>query len=115
MEQELPLVLNITIALTIAVIGGVVASTLKQSPILGYLLAGVIIGPFTPGFVGDHEQITALADVGVIFLMFALGVAFSIKDLVRFRNVAVFGVIIQVSLTMLGAWAIGLATGWSQL
>src|SRR5688572_5871057 len=89
MINEGPLVLNVAIALGIAVAGGFLASWLRQSPIFGYLLAGVAIGPFTPGFVGDREQIALLADVGVIFLMFGLGVAFSLKDLARLRGVKI--------------------------
>ena len=89
----------------IAVAGGFAASWLRQSPILGYLLAGVIIGPFTPGFVGDREQIAVLADVGVIFLMFGLGVAFSLKDLARVRAIATIGTIVQVALTIVGGLA----------
>jgi monovalent cation:H+ antiporter-2, CPA2 family len=102
MNDEIPLVLNVAVALAIAVAGGFAASALRQSPILGYLLAGVIIGPFTPGFVGDHEQIAALADVGVIFLMFGLGVAFSLKDLARVRALATIGTVVQVVLTIAG-------------
>jgi monovalent cation:H+ antiporter-2, CPA2 family len=115
MDHPAPLVLNVAIALAIAVAGGFAASWLRQSPILGYLLAGVIIGPFTPGFVGDPQQIAVLADVGVIFLMFGLGVAFSIKDLARVRATATFGTIVQVVLTVLGGFAAGLALGWSAL
>src|SRR5882757_7357663 len=100
MTQDFSLVLNITVALTVAACGGFVAAWLRQSPIVGYLLAGVAIGPFTPGFVGDREAITALADVGVIFLMFALGVAFSLKDLARIGKVALYGTLIQVVLTL---------------
>ena len=112
MGQQIPLILNVTIALAIAVAGGFAASWLRQSPILGYLLAGVLIGPFTPGFVGDHEQIAALAEVGVIFLMFGLGVAFSLKDLARMRALATVGTIIQVILTIAGGIAAGLMLGW---
>lgn len=115
MDHPAPLVLNVAIALAIAVAGGFAASWLRQSPILGYLVAGVIIGPFTPGFVGDRQQIAVLADVGVIFLMFGLGVAFSIKDLARVRATATIGTIVQVVLTVLGGLAAGLAMGWSAL
>ena len=108
MTTEIPLILNVAVALAIAVAGGFTASWLKQSPILGYLLAGVLIGPFTPGFVGNREQIAALADVGVIFLMFGLGVAFSLKDLGRVRGVATVGTLIQVLLTIAG----GVGVGW---
>ena len=115
MNHEIPLVLNVAIALGIAVAGGFLASWLRQSPIFGYLLAGVAIGPFTPGFVGNREQIALLADVGVIFLMFGLGVAFSLKDLARVRNIATFGTIIQVALTIGGGMAAGYLLGWSSM
>jgi CPA2 family monovalent cation:H+ antiporter-2 len=115
MNHEIPLVLNVAMALAIAVAGGFVASWLRQSPILGYLLAGVVIGPFTPGFVGDRSQIAVLADVGVIFLMFGLGVAFSLKDLARVRALATIGTCVQVLLTILGGVAAGLAMGWGAL
>lgn len=115
MSHDLPLIFNVAIALAIAVAGGFIASWLRQSPILGYLLAGVVIGPFTPGFAGDREQIAELAEVGVIFLMFALGVAFSLKDLARVRRIAVGGTVIQVVLTMLGGWLLARALGWSSL
>ena len=115
MPHDLPLIFNVAIALTIAVAGGFIASWLRQSPILGYLLAGVLIGPFTPGFVGNREQIAELAEVGVIFLMFALGVVFSLKDLARVRRIAVGGTVIQVFLTVVGGWLLGRALGWSSL
>jgi monovalent cation:H+ antiporter-2, CPA2 family len=115
MTDETPVVLNVAVALAIAVAGGFVASRLRQSPILGYLLAGVIIGPFTPGFVGNREQIGALADVGVIFLMFGLGVAFSLRDLGRLRAIATVGTIVQVALTVAGGIVLAAIMGWSVL
>ena len=115
MDHSTPLVLNVAVALAIAVAGGFAASWLRQSPILGYLLAGVLIGPFTPGFVGNREQIASLADVGVIFLMFALGVAFSLKDLARVRNIATIGTLVQVLLTICGGMVAGSVLGWSNL
>jgi CPA2 family monovalent cation:H+ antiporter-2 len=111
MHSTAPLLLNVTVALAIAVAGGIAASRLRQSPILGYLLAGIVVGPFTPGFVANRDQIAALADVGVIFLMFGLGVAFSLKDLARVRAVATLGTIVQVTLTILGGMTAGLAMG----
>ena len=115
MTQHIPLVLNVAVALAVAVAGGFVASRLRQSPIIGYLVAGVLIGPYTPGFVGNREQIAALAEVGVIFLMFGLGVAFSLKDLARVRATATIGTIIQVVLTMLGGFLFGYVLGWGVL
>jgi CPA2 family monovalent cation:H+ antiporter-2 len=115
MNHEIPLVLNVAVALAIAVAGGFLASWLRQSPIFGYLLAGVAIGPFTPGFVGDHDEIAQLADVGVIFLMFGLGVAFSLKDLARVRATATLGTAVQVVLTIVGGTLAGMAMGWGVL
>jgi monovalent cation:H+ antiporter-2, CPA2 family len=115
MTHEIPLVLNVAVALAIAVAGGFAASALRQSPILGYLLAGVLIGPFTPGFVGDREQIAVLADVGVIFLMFGLGVAFSLKDLARVRALATIGTTVQVLLTIAGGVVGSLILGASAM
>lgn len=115
MNHEIPLVLNVAVALAIAVAGGFLASWLRQSPIFGYLLAGVAIGPFTPGFVGNREQIGQLADVGVIFLMFGLGVAFSLKDLARVRATATIGTTVQVVLTILGGVVAGIAIGWGPM
>ena len=115
MNHDVPLVLNVAIALGIAVAGGFLASWLRQSPIFGYLLAGVAIGPFTPGFVGDREQIALLADVGVIFLMFGLGVAFSLKDLGRVRALATIGTTVQVALTITGGVLAGVVMGWGPM
>lgn len=112
MTPELQLIFNITIALGIALAGGLLANALRQSPILGYLMAGVLIGPFTPGFVGDREQIAALAEVGVIFLMFALGVAFSLKELARIKGPAIGGAVGQVVATILCGVGLGMALGW---
>ncbi|MBL8268192.1 cation:proton antiporter [Steroidobacter sp.] len=115
MNHEIPLVLNVAVALAIAVAGGFLASWLRQSPIFGYLLAGVFIGPFTPGFAGNREQIALLADVGVIFLMFGLGVAFSLKDLARVRATATIGTTVQVVLTIAGGTVAGIVMGWGAL
>src|SRR5215211_7889012 len=115
MSHEHQLVFNLTVAIAIALAGGLVAHWLRQSPILGYLLAGVLIGPFTPGFVGNREQIAGLADVGVIFLMFALGGPCTLKDLARVRNIATFGTLVQVLLTIAGGMLAGVVLGWSEL
>lgn len=112
MSQELHLLVNIAVAVAVALVGGLLAHSLRQPVIVGYLLAGVVIGPFTPGFTGDHEQIAALAEVGVIFLMFALGIEFSLADLARVRNVALIGTSVQVLLTLAAGLGLGFALGW---
>src|SRR6202011_4074781 len=86
--------------------------SLRQPVIVGYLLAGVVIGPFTPGFTGDREQIAALAEVGVIFLMFALGIEFSLAGLARVRAVALIGTVVQVLLTLAAGIGLGVVLGW---
>jgi monovalent cation:H+ antiporter-2, CPA2 family len=112
MSAELHLLLNVTMAVVIALIGGVLALRLRQPVIVGYLVAGVVIGPFTPGFNGDQHQIAALAEIGVIFLMFALGIEFSLKELARVKGVALGGTTIQVLLTIAAGIALGRLVGW---
>lgn len=112
MNEELSLILNVTAAIAIALLGGLLAHRLKQPAIVGYLLAGVAIGPFTPGFHGDQRQIAALAEVGVVFLMFALGIEFSLKELARVRAVAVAGTMLQVLITMAIGYGLGALFGW---
>src|SRR5215210_2674688 len=112
MSHELHLILNVAIAVGVALVGGLIAHALRQPVIVGYLLAGIVIGPFTPGFIGDRAQIAGLAEVGVIFLMFALGIEFSLKDLARVRNVAVLGTTLQILLTIGAGVGLGAALGW---
>lgn len=112
MGFTLPLMVNLTVAVAVAFGAGVLASWLRLSPIIGYLAAGIVVGPFTPGFVADRELIAALADVGVVLLMFALGIAFSLRDLARVGGPAIVGSLLQVALTILGGWLIATALGW---
>ncbi|CAA9546622.1 MAG: Inner membrane protein YbaL, KefB/KefC family, partial [uncultured Thermomicrobiales bacterium] len=112
MHAEFGLILNVAAAVAVALVGGLLAHRLGQPTIVGYLLAGVAIGPFTPGFVGDLAQIAALAEVGVIFLMFALGIEFSLKELARVKGVALLGTAVQVLLTLGTGLGFGLLLGW---
>ncbi len=112
MSEELHLITNVAIAVTVALIGGLVAHRLRQSVIVGYLLAGVAIGPGTPGFVGDRGEIAALAEVGVLFLMFALGIEFSLKELARVKGVAIVGTSAQVLLLIAAGVGLGALFGW---
>jgi CPA2 family monovalent cation:H+ antiporter-2 len=93
--HDLSLISTIAAAFTAAWLLGLLTQRLKLSPIVGYLLAGVLIGPHTPGFVGDQAIANQLAEVGVILLMFGVGLHFHLKDLLAVRNVAVPGAVVQ--------------------
>lgn len=111
--HDLPLLINITVALIAAFLGGMIARRIGLPTIVGYLLAGIVIGPFTPGFVGDTETIQQLAELGVIFLMFGVGLHFSLKQLWRVRNIAIPGAAIQTLLATLAGLGLSQLWGWS--
>ena len=108
MEHHTPLIAAIVGAIVLAFILGAVAQRLRISPLVGYLLAGVAVGPFTPGFVADQGLITELAEIGVILLMFGVGLHFSLKDLLAVKSIAIPGAIGQIAVATLLGW--GLAT-----
>lgn len=113
MHQEFPILFNIAMALLAAFAGGLLARFLKLPAIVGYLLAGVAIGPFTPGFIGDLSTIQQLADLGVIFLLFDVGLHFSLHDLWAVRDTVLPGALIQlVAITSIGLLLASL-WGWS--
>jgi monovalent cation:H+ antiporter-2, CPA2 family len=101
MIHEYPLVAAIVIGLGLAFVFGTLANRLKLSPLVGYLLAGVAVGPFTPGFIADSHLTLQLAEIGVILLMFGVGMHFSLRDLMSVRAVAVPGALLQVALSSL--------------
>jgi CPA2 family monovalent cation:H+ antiporter-2 len=111
--HDVPLIATIAVSLAFAFVGGLLAVRLRLPPLVGYLLAGIVVGPFTPGFVADAHLAPQLAEIGVILLMFGVGTHFSIRDLIAVRGVALPGAFTQIVVaTALGA---GLATlwGWS--
>src|SRR4029078_3895885 len=111
--HDVPLIATIAVSLAFAFVGGLVAVRLRLPPLVGYLLAGIVVGPFTPGFVADAHLAPQLAEIGVILLMFGVGTHFSIRDLIAVRGVALPGAFTQIVVaTVLGA---GLASlwGWS--
>ncbi len=113
MHDETSLIALIAVGLAFAFLGGYAAVRLGLSPIIGYLLAGIAIGPFTPGFVGEAHLASQLADIGVILLMFGVGMHFSVRDLWAVRSIAVPGAIIQIlTATALGT-GVALFWGWS--
>lgn len=113
MHHDLSLLLNITVVLCVAFVGGFVARKLGMPTLAGYLLAGLAIGPFTPGFVGDISDISQLAELGVIFMMFGVGLHFSLKDLWEVRGVAIPGAIAQIVLATGMSVILTRFWGWS--
>src|SRR5262245_51514306 len=111
--HDVPLLVNIGVALSAALLGGLVARRLGVPTLVGYLLAGMAIGPFTPGFVGDMDAIRQLAELGVIFLMFGVGLHFSLRDLWRVRAAAVPGAIAQMTVATVFGALLARAWGWN--
>lgn len=115
MPHSLPLITTLVGSLVLAFIFGMLAHRLRLSPMVGYLIAGVLCGPFTPGYVADSEIAPELAELGVILLMFGVGLHFSLQDLMAVKRIAVPGAIGQIAIaTLLG---VGLASllGWPLL
>src|SRR5712671_6343636 len=109
-HAEASLISTIAVSLAYAVVFGFIAIKLRLPAIIGYLAAGIVVGPFTPGFVANVHLAPQLAEIGVILLMFGVGMHFSIADLLAVRAVAVPGAVAQiVAATMLGA---GVAWTW---
>ncbi|MCY1168413.1 putative cation/proton antiporter YbaL [compost metagenome] len=115
MPHHTPLIATIVAGLVVAFFMGALAHRLKVSPIAGYLLAGVIVGPFTPGFVADAKLANELAEIGVILLMFGVGLHFSLRDLLSVRTIAVPGAIVQITAATLLGMALGWMLGWTVL
>jgi CPA2 family monovalent cation:H+ antiporter-2 len=111
--HEITLLINIAVALVVAFLGGVLARRIGLPTIVGYLLAGIAIGPFTPGFVGDTETISQLAELGVIFLMFGVGLHFSLKDLWKVRSIAIPGALGQMAFATLVGFGVSRIWGWT--
>lgn len=105
---------DIILILFVGLISGIIARRLGQPLFLGYIFAGVIVGPHTGGVtVSDIPQIESMADIGVALLLFSLGLEFSLKDLIPIKGVAIWGSIIQVALTFFWGWGIGRIAGWT--
>ncbi|MBA2709175.1 MAG: cation:proton antiporter [Tatlockia sp.] len=113
MSHSLPLITTLATALGLALLMGFIAIKLKLPTIVGYLIAGVIIGPFTPGFVANSQIASELAEIGVMLLMFGVGLHFSLEDLLETRKIALPGALLQIiTATLMGA-LIATLWGWS--
>jgi CPA2 family monovalent cation:H+ antiporter-2 len=113
MPHDVALISTVAVGLAFAFVGGFAAHRLGLPPIVGYLLAGVAIGPFTPGFVADTRLAGQLAELGVMLLMFGVGMHFSLGDLVAVRRIAVPGALIQIAVATLLGFAMARFLGWS--
>ena len=115
MPHHTPLIATIVAALVVAFFMGALAHRLRISPIAGYLVAGVIVGPFTPGIVAHSGLANELAEIGVILLMFGVGLHFSLRDLLAVKRIAVPGAIVQIAVATLLGMAMAWTMGWSLL
>ena len=111
-EHQTPLIATIAAGLMLAYVFGLLAHRLRIQPLAGYVLAGVAVGPFTPGFTADAALAGELAEIGVILLMFGVGLHFSLKDLMSVARVVVPGAIIQIVVASLIGALLGHALGW---
>ena len=113
MPHNLDLIFTLTGGLAAALLFGYVTQRLRLSPIVGYLLAGVFVGPFTPGFVAHGGIAEQLAELGVILLMFGVGLQFHLKELLAVKSVAIPGAVAQIAVATLLGELLVLAFGWS--
>ncbi|MDH6265923.1 CPA2 family monovalent cation:H+ antiporter-2 [Rhizobium sp. SG_E_25_P2] len=112
MHHATPLISTLVAGFVFAFILGALANRLKLPPLVGYLVAGILVGPHTPGFVADQSLGAELAEIGVILLMFGVGLHFSLKDLLSVRMIAVPGAIVQIGFATLLGWGLGALMGW---
>src|ERR1700720_4011492 len=113
MHHTPSLIATIVAGIGLAFIFGTIANRLRVSPLVGYLLAGVVVGPFTPGFIADQVLAPQLAEIGVILLMFGVGLHFSLKDLMSIRAIVIPGALAQVTASTLLGMALAWVFGWS--
>lgn len=113
MPHHTPLIATIVVGLSLAFILGALAQRLRVSPIAGYLLAGILVGPYTPGFVADEALALELAEIGVILLMFGVGLHFSFADLMSVRAIAIPGAIAQIGVATVLGLGLAVLLGWT--
>jgi CPA2 family monovalent cation:H+ antiporter-2 len=111
-SHDTPLIATLAAGFCLAFLLGTVAHRLRLSPLVGYLLAGVMVGPFTPGFVADQALANELAEIGIILLMFAVGLHFSPAELMTVRAIALPGAVVQIAVATLLGMALAWSFGW---
>jgi CPA2 family monovalent cation:H+ antiporter-2 len=112
MHHDTPLLTTLVAGLVLAFGFGALAQRLRISPLVGYLVAGILIGPFTPGYVADQKIADQLAEIGVILLMFGVGLHFSLDDLLKVKGIAIPGAIAQIAVATLLGMALAWSFGW---
>ena len=114
MPHHTSLIAILCMGFVLAFLFGALAQKLKLSPLVGYLVAGIVAGPYTPGFVGDQALAPQLAEIGVILLMFGVGLHFSWRDLMSVKAIALPGAVVQITVATALGWAMGhYWLGWS--
>ena len=112
MPHDTPLIATIVAGLGLAFVFGTIAQRLKIPPLVGYLLAGVAVGPFTPGYVADQALATELAELGIILLMFGVGLHFSLNELLSVKAIAIPGAIVQIAVATLMGLGLAMLMEW---
>jgi CPA2 family monovalent cation:H+ antiporter-2 len=115
MHHDTDLINIIAVGLALAFVLGALAHKLRLSPLVGYLLAGIFVGPFTPGFVADQDLANQLSELGVMLLMFGVGLHFSLEDLLEVKAIAIPGALVQIAAATLLGWGMAWGMGWSPL
>ena len=113
MEHNISLITTLAAGFSVALILGFLAERIKIPALVGYLLAGIIIGPGTPGFVADVNLASQLSEIGIMLLMFGVGLHFSLNDLLAVKRIAVPGAVVQMSLATVLGMAVSWWWGWS--
>src|SRR5690606_27633131 len=112
MEHSLVLITTIAAGFGLALIFGFIAERLKTPALVGYLLAGIVIGPATPGYTADAKLATELAEIGVMLLMFGVGLHFSLADLLAVKRIALPGAVVQMTVATLLGMLLAYGWGW---
>jgi CPA2 family monovalent cation:H+ antiporter-2 len=113
MDNQLDIIVDLVAALSTAFAGGWLAARFRLSPIFGYVVAGLVISPFTPGFVGDADRLRLLGDIGVVLLLFGIGTQFSTRELLQTGRVVTLLAAVQVAATLALGYTAGRALGWA--
>ncbi|KLJ00134.1 YbaL family putative K(+) efflux transporter [Luteimonas sp. FCS-9] len=112
MPHNTDLINIVAVGLGMAFVFGALANRLRLSPLVGYLVAGILVGPYTPGFVADQALADQLAEIGVMLLMFGVGLHFSLKDLLDVKSIAIPGALTQITVATLLGWGLAALMGW---